>query len=241
MRNIQNYLNSIKYCENKKNFGGSCWECCPFRENGCCELSESEGIQLVLNELFPNHSFTNESILWELLDMYSNTNTNTNKKVKKAIVSGSYDPFTNGHLSIVKQAAEMFDEVHVVIFINSSKQRTYNVTQMVHAIKETLKLEGITNCIVTFNSGLLAEYCKENDIHYTIRGLRNNIDYNYEENIVEVNKLLNDNLETIYLRSNDNKISSSTVRELKRYGKDISKYVPKPVLDIELKGAMYEY
>ena len=65
-----------------------------------------------------------------------------------------------------------------------------------------------------------------------IRGLRNNMDYNYEENIAEVNKLINPNLEYIYFRAENVAVSSSMVKELKFYGKDVSKYVPDCVLKI---------
>ena len=154
------------------------------------------------------------------------------KNIKKAIVSGSFDPFTNGHLEIVKQASEIFDKVYVVIFTNSKKTRKFNEQKMVDAIKETLKDNDINNCIVDISHNLLAEYCIENDITYTVRGLRNNMDYNYEENISEVNKLLNPGLKSIYLKSENKALSSSMIRELLQYNKDVSKYVPDKILEI---------
>ena len=126
----------------------------------------------------------------------------------------------------------MFDEVHVVIFKNAAKKRNYDAIDMVKAIEDTLRDEGITNCIVSVQNGLLAEYAANNDITYTVRGLRNNMDYNYEENIAVVNKDLNPNLKTVYLRGEDIGISSSTVRELLSYGKDVSKYVPQNILEL---------
>lgn len=156
------------------------------------------------------------------------------KPLRKALVSGSYDPFTYAHLSLVKQASKMFDEVHVVIFVNSAKKRTYESGDMVEAIKRTLEKEGITNCVVGKDNGLLAKYCQENGITTNVRGLRNNLDYNYEENIAEVNNLINPELCTIYLRGNGSKLSSSTVRELLKYGEDVSKYVPEEILKIIL-------
>lgn len=147
--------------------------------------------------------------------------------MKKAIVSGSYDPFTFGHLNIVKQASE--------IFVNSNKKRHFDTQKMVEAIKATLKRENINNCVVAYDTGLLAKYCENNNINFTIRGLRNNMDYNYEENISEVNKLINPNLKSIYLRADNVGISSSMVRELFSYGEEVSKYVPKEILAIMKK------
>lgn len=228
---VDDYKKAKVICKNKNNFGKACYEFCPYRENGCCELSKNNLIDYSLQELLGvKLDSSSSNFSWDLLELASKF-----KPIRKAIVSGSYDPFTCGHLELVKQASQMFDEVHVVIFVNSAKKRTYNVDDMCKAIDKTLKEEGIYNCIVNHDEGLLAEYCKKHNITTTIRGLRNNLDYNYEENIVEVNKLLNKDLQTIYLRGNDNKISSSTVRELMRYGKDVSMYVPKPIFEM-IKG-----
>lgn len=151
---------------------------------------------------------------------------------KKAIYPGSFDPFTNGHLDIVKKAAALFDEVDVVIGVNSNKRRTFSAAAMKPAIEKTLQELGLANVSVTIHDGLVAEYAKENDIRYMIRGLRNNMDYNYEENIAEVNKLINPRLEYVYFRAENVAVSSSMVKELRTYGLDISPYVPKAIFDI---------
>lgn len=147
-----------------------------------------------------------------------------------AIYPGSFDPFTNGHLDVVKKSAALFDKVVVAIGINSSKKRSYDTEAMKTAIEQALVDSGIYNCEVCYYSGLVAEYAKENDIGYMIRGLRNTTDYNYEENIAEVNKLINPELEYVYFRAENVGISSSMVRELLSYGKDVSRYVPAAVL-----------
>ena len=151
---------------------------------------------------------------------------------KKAIYPGSFDPFTNGHLDIVKKAAALFDEVDVVIGVNSNKRRTFAAEAMKLAIEKTLQELGLSNVSVTIHDGLVAAYAKENDISYMIRGLRNNMDYNYEENIAEVNKLINPRLEYVYFRAENVAVSSSMVKELRSYGLDISPYVPKAIFDI---------
>lgn len=149
-----------------------------------------------------------------------------------AIYPGSFDPFTNGHLDIVKKGSKLFDEVHIIIGVNANKHRTYDSTKIKTAIEKTLIDNNISNCKVIVYDGLVAEYTNENKVKYMIRGLRNNMDYNYEENIAEVNKLINPALEYVYFRAENVALSSSMVKELIGYGKDVSKYVPKHVLEI---------
>lgn len=146
--------------------------------------------------------------------------------LKKAVYPGSFDPFTNGHLDIVKKAAAIFDEVYIVIGINSQKRRTFESDRMISAIEDVLHAEGITNAYVTSFEGLIAAYAKEQGIKYMIRGLRNNMDYNYEENIAEVNKLINPEMEYVYFRAENVAVSSSMVKELHMYGQDVSAYLP---------------
>lgn len=149
---------------------------------------------------------------------------------KTAIYPGSFDPFTNGHLDIVKKAACLFEKVYIVIGVNPQKKRTYSAETMVEAIRAALKDNGIENCEVCAFEGLVAEFAKSHSAGYMIRGLRNNMDYNYEENIAEVNKLINPKLEYVYFRADNVAVSSSMVKELVLFGKDVSKYVPKAVL-----------
>lgn len=164
-------------------------------------------------------------------EFYLLTKTIQTPEKKQAIFCGSFDPFTNGHLSIVKKASKIFNTVYIVIANNINKKRYTDVFKMREAIKKTLEKENIANVIVDFTNGLIAEYCKEKNIKYFIRGLRNNMDYNYEENIAEVNKLLNDELEYVYFRADNKAISSSIIRELMSFNKDVSKWVPEDVLN----------
>ena len=151
---------------------------------------------------------------------------------KIAVYPGSFDPFTNGHLDIVKKSAKLFDEVYIVLAVNYNKKRMYEAELMKAAIEETLIAESIHNGKVIVYAGLIGKFIKENHIDYMVRGLRNNMDYNYEENISEVNKLINPDIEYIYFRAEHVGVSSSMVKELIYYNQDVSKYVPKQILEV---------
>ena len=100
------------------------------------------------------------------------------------------------------------------------------------AINNTLQNEGLTNCIAVYVDGPIALYCAENGIQYTVRGLRNNIDFNYESEIAKTNKLINTELETVYLPSSNDAISSSLVREFLDFDLPVNEFVPESVLEI---------
>lgn len=156
---------------------------------------------------------------------------------KVAVYAGSFDPFTNGHLSIVKEASEIFDEVYVVLASNSSKKRSTSVNDMSAAMADAFMREGLYNCrAVTLTDGLVADFCKLCNADYLVRGLRNTSDYMYEENIAKINREINPTLKTIYLRADNEVISSSLVRELMHYKKDVSKYVPQEILKLLKKA-----
>ena len=146
----------------------------------------------------------------------------------EAIYPGSFDPFTNGHLDMVKKASELFDKVAIVVAINKNKSKTYDTDKMCKAIEIALAENNITNCIVGTWDGLIADLMHQWKIKYLIRGLRNNMDYNYEENIAKINKLIDPEIQTIYLRA-ESDISSSMVKEFYSFGKDISAFVPESI------------
>ena len=155
--------------------------------------------------------------------------------MREAIYPGSFDPFTNGHLDVVKKASELFDKVAIVVAINKNKSRTYHQDDICKAIENVLKENNITNCVVGPWDSLIADLMKQWNVKYLVRGLRNTMDYNYEENIAEVNKLINPNIEYVYFRADNSAISSSMVRELNSFGQDVSQYVPSQIVDI-IKG-----
>ena len=152
--------------------------------------------------------------------------------MKTALYAGSFDPFTNGHLSILKEACEVFDKVYLCIANNSAKTRFIPIEKMVLAIKETIARENLLNCEVVVCEKMIADFCAELNINYLIRGLRNTSDYMYEENIAKINNEINPNLKTIYFRAENETISSSLIRELLKYDKDVQKYVPESIYSI---------
>lgn len=148
-------------------------------------------------------------------------------KVRKALYAGSFDPFTNGHLYVAEKAAELFDELVIGIAENFNKKRSTDIYEMKDAIRECFKF--YDNVSVVTIDGLIADYCIKKDICYLVRGLRNTSDYLYEENIAKINNEINPNLKTIYFRANNDVISSSMIRELNEYGKDVSKFIPEEI------------
>ena len=148
-----------------------------------------------------------------------------------ALYAGSFDPYTRGHHDIVRKAAALFDEVVVMIAVNVEKRRSFDADDMVRAIQAAIDADGL-NARAVRHGGLIADYCAGHGIHWYVRGLRNNMDYNYEENIAQINHLINPGLESIYLRSDDPAISSSMIRELLAFGKPVGQFLPESVQKI---------
>ncbi len=146
--------------------------------------------------------------------------------------AGSFDPFTNGHLQIVKKSAKCFDKVIVGIAHNSAKKERINRAKMKKAIEETIKELNLKNVEVTMYKGLTVEEAKKFNADILIRGLRNGTDYQYEENISEANEKIG-KLDTCYFRAGDlGYLSSSLVMEMWENDADISEFVPKQVAKI---------
>ncbi len=151
--------------------------------------------------------------------------------MKKCVYPGSFDPISNGHLDIIKRAAKLFDEVHVVVSYNMFKKSAFTKDERIELIK--LATSSLTNVIVKAYDGLVVNYCKENQINIIIRGMRNYSDYENEFQLFQYNKDINPSVETVILlpSSKNQFISSSAIKELVSFGLDISKYVPKAIVD----------
>ena len=120
--------------------------------------------------------------------------------MKIGFYAGSFDPFTNGHLHVIKVSSQIFDKVILGIGINSSKKRRFDKNIMKTAIENVLKTENITNATVITYSNLSVDAALENNANFLIRGIRNGMDYDYEENIALINEEISA-LDTIYVRA----------------------------------------
>lgn len=146
--------------------------------------------------------------------------------------AGSFDPFTSGHMHVVKTASKLFDRLVIGIGDNNQKKRKYNKNVMKAAIEKALVSDKINNVVVVNYEGLSVDAAKDNECNFLVRGIRDDMDYYYEENIAEINEEIS-GLDTIYIRAGVlGGISSSTVKELFANGKDISRYVPDDILKI---------
>ncbi len=155
--------------------------------------------------------------------------------MKKAIYPGSFDPVTVGHLDIIKRASKLVDELIVVVLINENKTPFFSLEERVLMLEDELK--ELDNVKVTCYKGLLVDFAQKENINAIIRGLRGNVDFQYEIIMAQTNKALSESIETIFLIT-DSKysyISSSTVKEVAAFGGDISKFVPKSVENKILK------
>ena len=147
----------------------------------------------------------------------------------KALICGSFDPVTNGHLDIIKRAAALFDSVTVGIFINSAKKYYFSVDERRRMLTEATS--EIKNVTVDVNGGYVAAYVKENGIDVIIKGVRNSVDFEYEANMARINKQLYPGAETLFLTasSETETLSSTFVKEAFAKGDDVSAYVPESV------------
>ncbi|PLT27695.1 pantetheine-phosphate adenylyltransferase [Peribacillus deserti] len=154
---------------------------------------------------------------------------------KIAVCPGSFDPITNGHLDIIQRGAKVFDEVYVVVLNNSSKTPLFSVDERLDLISQATT--HIPNVKVGSFQGLLVEYAKSIQAHAIIRGLRAVSDFEYEMQITSMNRLLNEQIETFFIMTNNQYsfLSSSIVKEVAKYGGDISELVPAVVKKALLK------
>lgn len=153
---------------------------------------------------------------------------------RTALFPGSFDPFTAGHLNILKRALTMFDEVVVAIGINIDKRGFFSMEKRMEIIRQaTYGLEGVS---VTQYDNLTIDKCKELGIRHIIRGVRNMIDFETERSIADANRKLAPDIETIIIPTAQEfaHISSTAVRDLIKHHGDTSQFVPEGVdLNIE--------
>jgi pantetheine-phosphate adenylyltransferase len=146
-----------------------------------------------------------------------------------AVCPGSFDPVTYGHLDIIKRGAKVFDRVYVVVLNNSSKKPLFSAKERMGLIQEATK--NISNIEVDNFNGLLVDYVRSKHANTILRGLRAVSDFEYEMQVTSMNRVLDDNIETFFMMTNNQYsfLSSSIVKEVAKYGGNISELVPKVV------------
>ena len=150
--------------------------------------------------------------------------------MKIGFYAGSFDPFTNGHLHVIKKSAKLFDKVIVGIGVHPTKKRRFDKELMQRAMEQVFKRENLTNVEVISYDNLSSDVALEYGAMFLIRGIRNGMDYEYEEKIASINEEIAD-LDTVYFRAGKlGNISSSMVMDLLRNNKNVTKYLPPEVL-----------
>ncbi len=154
--------------------------------------------------------------------------------MRRAIFPGSFDPFTIGHYDIVMRGLTVFDEIVIGIGRNINKKETFPIRQRLAAISSIFAHE--PRVTVEIYDSLTVDFAKRHDAHCILRGVRCVEDFEHERNMAEANKQLGD-IETIilYTRPEFAHVSSSFVRDLYSYHKDISEYLPDKQMPTETK------
>lgn len=149
---------------------------------------------------------------------------------KTALFPGSFDPFTAGHLNILRRALTMFDNVVVAVGVNQDKRGFYSNEQKKNIISQTIR--GIENVQVIEYDGLTVDVCRELGIRHIVRGVRNMLDFENERAIADANRRLAPEIETIIIPTAQEyaHISSSAVRDILRHHGDTSLFVPDGVV-----------
>ncbi|WP_395242866.1 pantetheine-phosphate adenylyltransferase [Agromyces sp. MMS24-K17] len=157
-----------------------------------------------------------------------------------AVVPGSFDPVTLGHLDVIERAAGLYDELHVVVVHNPDKNALLPIAQRVSLIERAVVDAGIEGRIVvaSWSVGLLVDYCTDVGAKVLVKGIRSQVDVGYETPMAIVNRHLA-GVETIFMLPDPAHahVSSSLVRQVSALGGDVSPYVPRAVSEY-LAGAM---
>jgi len=157
--------------------------------------------------------------------------------MSNAIYPGSFDPLTYGHLDLIKRASVLFDKLVVGVLVNSSKTPLFSIEERVNMLKRATS--DIPNVEVRKFTGLTVDLAVECNAQAIVRGLRAVTDYEYELSIAQTNRVLRHNIDSVFLTTSLEYayLSSTVVKEVARYGEDISRFVP----DFVAEAIMQKY
>lgn len=148
-----------------------------------------------------------------------------------AVFPGSFDPITLGHVNLVERALPLFDKIIVSVGVNSQKKALFSLEKRMDWLKKTFQNQEKVE--ITMFEGLTVNYCQSIGAKFLLRGLRNASDFDYEKTISQLNNIIGDNIETVFLisRPEYSHISSTIVREIIRGHADVKKFVPQLIAD----------
>lgn len=163
--------------------------------------------------------------------------------MKKAVITGTFDPITRGHTDVIRAASEMFDEVYVCVLNNAEKRTMFTEEERLRiasAAVNVLRKEGISNIVAESYLGLTSDYMRERGIKYIVKGIRNSVDFDYEYGMAQIMKKFLPGCETVFIPAVPEHIhiSSTFVRELVKYGGPLEDAVPEGTAELirELYG-----
>lgn len=153
--------------------------------------------------------------------------------MKIGVYPGTFDPITFGHLDIIERGCKIFDKLYVAVPINPNKKTFFTIEERVNLIKKVLKEYHFDNVEVVSTDKLTVEFARSVNATFMLRGLRVVSDFEYELQLDTLNKSLAKDIETIFIMSSHEYsfLSSSVVKEIAMFNGDISKLVPKIVMD----------
>ena len=156
-----------------------------------------------------------------------------------AVYPGSFDPFTFGHVNIVKRALKIFDNIIIAVAINTSKKDTFTVEERLTMLKKVF--EGEDNVDVDSFSGLLVDYVRQKDAQAILRGIRTVTDFDYEFQMALANKSMDPDVEQVFMMTEGKYLyySSSIIKEIVSLGGSARDMVP-PVVEKSLKKKLYK-
>lgn len=147
-----------------------------------------------------------------------------------ALIPGSFDPITLGHLNIIRRAASIFDKVVVCVMKNSAKNYLFTIEERVELVEKVVAR--FPNVEAATTDQLLAEYAKQYEGAVIVKGLRAVSDFDYEFQIALINKKMNPELDTLFLTASEKYmfLSSTVVKEMAAYGADLSEFAPMEII-----------